>query len=69
LDKVIARTTPCLLGLLSVVTLLAALLDRRGRVRVSTSAWYHKKRPTFAELRPPIGPGDTSERLLQEADA
>jgi hypothetical protein len=48
-DKAIARTTPCLLGLFSVVTLLAARLDSRARVRASTSAWYHKQRPTFAD--------------------
>jgi hypothetical protein len=48
-DKAIARTTPCLLGLFSVVTLLASRLDRRVRLQVSASAWYHKKRPTFAD--------------------
>jgi hypothetical protein len=48
-DKAIARTTPCLLGLFSVVALLAARLDSRARVRVSASAWYHKRRPTFAD--------------------
>ena len=48
-DKAIARTTPCLLGLFSVVTLLAARLDCRARVQVSSSAWYHKQRPTFAD--------------------
>ena len=48
-DKAIARTTPCLLGLFSIVTLLATRLDRRARVEVSVSAWYHKQRPTFAD--------------------
>ena len=48
-DKAIARTTPCLLGLFSLVTLLASRLDGRARVQVSTSAWYHKPRPTFAD--------------------
>src|SRR5215213_1103496 len=48
-DKAIARTTPCLLGLFSVVALLAARLDCRARVQVSSSAWYHKQRPTFAD--------------------
>jgi hypothetical protein len=48
-DKAIARTTPCLLGLFSVVALLASRLDCRARVQVSTSAWYHKQRPTFAD--------------------
>ena len=48
-DKAVTRTTPCLLGLFSVVTLLASRLDGRARVQVSTSAWYHKRRPTFAD--------------------
>jgi hypothetical protein len=45
-DKAIARTTPCLLGLFSIVVLLAVHLDSRVRVRVSASAWYVKPRPT-----------------------
>jgi len=48
-DKAIARTTPCLLGLFSVATLLASRLDSRTRTQVSASAWYHKQRPTFAD--------------------
>ena len=48
-DKAIARTTPGLLGLFSVVTLLAARLAPRARLQVSTSAWYHKKHPTFSD--------------------
>jgi hypothetical protein len=48
-DKAIARTTPCLLGLFSIVTLLASRLDCRARVEVAASAWYHKQRPTFAD--------------------
>jgi hypothetical protein len=48
-DKAIARTTPCLLALFSIVTLLAARLGHRARLRVSTAAWYHKEHPTFAD--------------------
>ena len=48
-DKAIARTTPCLLGLFSIVTLLATRLDERARLRASVSAWYYKQRPTFAD--------------------
>src|ERR671926_706519 len=48
-DRAIARTTPCLLALFSVVTLLAARLDRRARSAVCTDAWYRKPRPTFAD--------------------
>jgi hypothetical protein len=48
-DKAIARTTPCLLGLFSVVTLLAARLDHHARLRVSATAWYRKQHPTFSD--------------------
>ena len=47
--KAIARTTPCLLGLFSIVTLLATRLSRRARLRVSAAAWYHKRHPTFSD--------------------
>jgi hypothetical protein len=48
-DKAIARTTPCLLALFSIVALLATRLDRHARLRVSATAWYRKKRPTFSD--------------------
>ncbi len=48
-DRAIARTTPCLLALFSIVTLLAARLDRRARSAVHLDAWYRKPRPTFAD--------------------
>ena len=48
-DKAIARTTACLLGLFSVVTLLATCLSRHANLQVSTAAWYNKQRPTFAD--------------------
>jgi DDE superfamily endonuclease len=48
-DKAIARTTPCLLGLFSIVTLLATRLSHQARLRVSATAWYHKRHPTFSD--------------------
>jgi hypothetical protein len=48
-DRAIARTTPCLLALFSIVALLAARLDRRARSAVRIDAWYRKPRPTFAD--------------------
>ncbi len=48
-DRAIARTTPCLLALFSIVTLLAARLDRRARSAVCIDAWHRKARPTFAD--------------------
>ncbi|SDB74411.1 IS701 family transposase [Belnapia rosea] len=48
-DKAIARTTPCLLGLFSIVTLLATRLSCHANLQVSAAAWYRKQRPTFAD--------------------
>mgnify|MGYP000209190618 CR=1 FL=1 len=47
--KAIARTTPCLLGLFSIVTLLATRLGHHARLRVSSTAWYRKAHPTFSD--------------------
>ena len=48
-DRAVARATPCLLGLFSIVTLLAARPDRRARFGVRTDARYREPRPTFAD--------------------
>jgi hypothetical protein len=48
-DLAIARTTPCLLGLFSVVPLAAHRLHQQGRLRVRQSAWYDKPLPTFSD--------------------
>jgi hypothetical protein len=48
-DRAIARTTPCLLALFSIVTLLAARLGHRARAAVWTDAWHRKRRPTFTD--------------------
>jgi hypothetical protein len=48
-DKAITRTTPVLLGLFSLVTLLALRLSRGMPIPVPTTAWYHKVEPTFAD--------------------
>ena len=48
-DKADARTTPCLLALFSIVSLLADRLPKRERQRVITAAWYAKPKPTFSD--------------------
>jgi hypothetical protein len=48
-DKAIARTTPALLGLFSVVTLLAHRLLSSSCWRLRTAAWYTKTLPTFSD--------------------
>jgi hypothetical protein len=48
-DKAIARTTPILLGLFSLVTLLARDLQPRRRTSARSAAWYRKSLPTFSD--------------------
>jgi hypothetical protein len=48
-DKAIARTTPCLLGLFSLVTLLATKLRAAERRSTADSAWYRKEQPSFSD--------------------
>jgi hypothetical protein len=48
-DWAILRTTPALLGLFSLVTLLAHRLTQRGRLPVRQAAWYAKRWPTFSD--------------------
>jgi hypothetical protein len=48
-DKAILRTTPALLALFSIVTLLAHRHVRRGRLPIRQAAWYVKPRPTFSD--------------------
>jgi hypothetical protein len=48
-DKAIARTTPVLLGLFSLVTLLANALLTRHDLTIRTAAWYPKPMPTFSD--------------------
>jgi hypothetical protein len=48
-NKAIARTTPCLLALFSIVTLLATRLGSHARLHASACAWYSKQRPTFSD--------------------
>jgi hypothetical protein len=45
----IARTTPVLLALFSIVTLLALRLSQGGPMPVEATAWYRKTEPTFAD--------------------
>jgi hypothetical protein len=48
-DQAITRTTPCLLALFSIVTLLAAQLGQRACLAVQADRWYRKPRPTFTD--------------------
>ena len=48
-DLAIVRTTPALLGLFSLVTLLAFHLTQHKPFPVRSSAWYTKSEPTFSD--------------------
>ncbi len=48
-DQAIARTTPVLLALVSLVTLLALRLSQQAPIPVQTTAWYQKPEPTFSD--------------------
>lgn len=48
-DRAILRTTPALLGLFSLVTLLAHRHARRRKLPTRQAAWYHKPKPTFSD--------------------
>ena len=49
-DRAIARTTPALLSLDSIMTLTAHLLHEKGVTWVRSTAWYGKTRPTCADV-------------------
>jgi hypothetical protein len=48
-DLAIARTTPVLLALFALVTVLALQLSQGGQIPVPVTAWYRKTEPTFAD--------------------
>lgn len=48
-DLAIARTTPCLLGLFSLVTLLAHALYQGHGLALRRASWYEKRVPTFSD--------------------
>jgi hypothetical protein len=45
----VARTTPNLFGLFSMVTLLAGQLGQRARTAVLVDSWDRKSHPTFSD--------------------
>lgn len=48
-DKAIARTTPILMALFSLVTIWADMLNKKGLLQIKSCAWYKKTRPTFSD--------------------
>ena len=48
-DAAVARTTPALFGLFSLVTVMAHHLATHGQVLLRQAAWYVKPHPTFSD--------------------
>ena len=48
-DRAIARATPALLSLYSIITLTAHLLIEKGAICVRSTGWYRKTCPTFSD--------------------
>ena len=49
-DKAIARSTPILMGLYSLVCLMGNRLDRGNQLKVEQTAWYKKEHVTFSDI-------------------
>lgn len=71
-DRAIARTTPALLGLFSLVTLVAQQILGAGELPTRRAAWYDKAVPTFADtlalVRQHLWPVVFFETSQSEAD-
>lgn len=48
-DKAIARSTPSLMALFSMVTLWADQLQKKQPLHTTQTAWYKKELPTFSD--------------------
>jgi DDE superfamily endonuclease len=74
-DLAIARATPVLFGLFSIVTLLADRLAQGGTLAVRQAAWYRKRQATFSDaialvrqrlwLHLSLFPSDSGTRLKE----
>jgi len=49
-DLAIERSTPCLLGMFSLVALFGAALHPQGNIPVQRTAWYAKEEATFSDV-------------------
>jgi len=48
-DKAIGRTTPCLYGLFSLITMVAQELSKGGNLKIRSAIWYDKELVTFSD--------------------
>ena len=54
-DLAIERSTPCLLGMFSLVALFGQALHPDGDIPVQQIAWYHKTETTFSDVLAEVG--------------
>jgi len=47
--KAIQRTTPCLMGLFSLVAMVAQELSKNGKLKIRQAVWYQKEVATFSD--------------------
>lgn len=67
-DRSIARTTPLLMGLYSLITLFAVELQKTRRLTPSSTAWYNKKdNATFSDVIAFVKRSIWSERYLSKS--
>jgi hypothetical protein len=48
-EKAILRATPVILGLYTLVTMMAVKIAREGKVAINQTAWYKKEEATFSD--------------------
>ena len=48
-DKAIQRTTPCLMGMFSLIAMMAQELSKSGKLTIRSAIWYHKEAATFSD--------------------
>jgi hypothetical protein len=48
-EKAINRTTPCLYGLFSLITMVAQVLSEGGKLKIRSAVWYKKELATFSD--------------------
>lgn len=48
-DKAIQRTTPCLFGLFSLITMMAQELEQAEKLQIRSAVWYDKEVATFSD--------------------
>lgn len=49
-DLAIERTTPCLMGLMSIICLMANKLHQHSPIEAEQTAWYQKRHVTFSDV-------------------